>query len=312
MSTALAEPPPRDELAARLRAETTGVRLSISWLGVRRTLSRAQQTEAADTFRAAREYVAANKKLLDTGHPAFQAATRVRHRAVALWKGMSLPFPEPGVRLIKRPDVAELDRRLGGLAAELAEAVRQLQERYDELRDLARVRLGRLYDPRDYPAELADEFALRWEFPPVDPPDYLRRLHPELYQRECRRVAAQFNEAVRLAEEAFLTEFRELIAHLAERLGGRADGTPKVFRDSAVANLQEFFERFGRLDVGSHDELDRLVRDAQSLLAGVDPGSLRTDATLRGEIHGELARVETALETLLVDRPRRHVLRRAK
>ncbi|MBX3427552.1 MAG: hypothetical protein KF688_17870 [Pirellulales bacterium] len=293
-----------------MRAETAGVRLSISWLGVRRTLSRAQQTEAADTFRAAREYVAANKKLLDTGHPAFQAATRVRHRAVALWKGMSLPFPEPGIRLIKQADVAELDRRLAGLATELSGAVELLQERYDELRDLARVRLGRLYDPRDYPPELADEFALRWEYPPVEPPAYLRRLHPELYQRECRRVAAQFDAAVRLAEEAFLTEFRELIAHLAERLSGRADGTPKVFRDSAVENLRAFFARFRRLDVGSHAELDRLVADAQSLLAGVAPEALRTDAPLRGEIRRELTRVAETLDGLLVERPRRHVLRR--
>mgnify|MGYP003622267810 CR=1 FL=1 len=146
----------------------------------------------------------------------------------------------------------------------------------------------------------------------MEPPGYLRRLHPDLYERECRRVAAQFDEAVQLAEQAFLAEFGELVTHLAERLSGRKDGTPKVFRDSAVENLQEFFGRFRRLAVGSSEDLDRRVNDAQALLAGVEPASLRGDATLRGEIRGELQRVGAALDGLLVDRPRRHVLRRAK
>ena len=45
-----------------------------------------------------------------------------------------------------------------------------------------------------------------------------------------------------LAEQAFVSEFAKLVSHLAERLSG-SDGERKVFRDSAVTNLTEFFER---------------------------------------------------------------------
>ncbi|MBX3435480.1 MAG: hypothetical protein KF847_19360 [Pirellulales bacterium] len=309
MTTTLAPPVPP---AARLRLATAGVRLSISWLGLRRSLSRAQQSEAAETFAAAGDYVAATKKLLDTRHPAFQQVTAVRGRAIALWKGMSLPFPEPGIRLLKQDDVPEFDARMTALADELAAAVAALEPHYDELRAVACARLGRLYDPRDYPPALADEFQLRWDYPTVEPPPYLARLHPEVYERERRRVAEQFDAAVRLAEQAFCSELGGLVSRLAERLRAPVDGKPKVFRDSAVENVREFCARFRRLAIGGHDELDELVADAERLVAGIEPHALRTSASLRGEVAGELARVAAGLDELLVDRPRRQILRRAK
>ena len=51
-------------------------------------------------------------------------------------------------------------------------------------------------------------------------------------------MAARFEEAVQLAEQAFLDEFARLVEHLAERISGAGDdGQPRVFRDSAVGNL---------------------------------------------------------------------------
>ena len=92
---------------------------------------------------------------------------------------------------------------------------------------------------------------MAWDFPSVEPPDYLRQLSPALYEQERARVAARFDEAVRLAEEAFTAELAKLVSHLTERLTGQDDGKPKVFRDSAVENLNEFFSRFRTLSVHS-------------------------------------------------------------
>jgi len=44
------------------------------------------------------------------------------------------------------------------------------------------------------------------------------------------------------------------------------DGQPKVFRDSAVENLREFFERFRRLNIRSSPELDEVVQQAQQTI----------------------------------------------
>jgi hypothetical protein len=127
-----------------------------------------------------------------------------------------------------------------------------------------------------------------------------------------QRVAARFNEAVQLAEQAFIEELSALISHLTERLSGGDDGRPKIFRDSAVENLTEFFERFRHLNIGSSQELDNLVAGAQRVIRGVEPQDLRDSRNLRQHISTQLAGVQSVLDGLLVDRPRRNILRRPR
>jgi hypothetical protein len=300
--------PPAD----RLRTTMAAVRVSTKWLGTRKTLTREQTAQAADAFGAEEQFVSAGKRLLDTSHPAFKAVTAIRGRAVAYWRGVTLPYPEAGIRLIRQDQVGRFDDQFTGFGSELRDAVEQLDEHYAELKTSARDQLGRLYNSADYPESLRDMFALSWDFPNVEPPDYLRQLSPELYQQEQRRISARFDDAVRLAEEAFTTELTSLIAHLTERLSGESDGKPKVFRDSAIGNLRDFFDRFRQLNVRSNDQLDALVEHAQQIVRGVDPRSLRGQPPLRERIVSELATVQSALDELLVDRPRRNLLRHPK
>src|SRR6476659_3140340 len=83
----------------RLRFTMAAVRLSFVWLGCRKTLSQEQKAQAADTFGAEGDYVSAAKKLIDTSHPAFKAVSSLKSRIVSYWRCMSLPYPEPGIRL---------------------------------------------------------------------------------------------------------------------------------------------------------------------------------------------------------------------
>ena len=125
-------------------------------------------------------------------------------------------------------------------------------------------------------------------------------------------MQSRFDEAVRLAEEAFTAELAKLLSHLTERLSGNEDGKPKIFRDSAVENLTEFFQRFRELNVRSSEQLDSLVADAQRVIRGVDPQDLRDNAGLRQHVATEMSRVQSVLDGMLVDRPRRNILRSPK
>jgi hypothetical protein len=298
--------------ADQLRKVTAAVRLAFTWLGVRKTLTPEQRARAADAFGAEGDFLSAAKKLLDTSHPAFRAVTSVKHQTVAYWRGISLPYPDPGIRLIRQDDIETFNVRLTNLKSELAEAVKALEGHYAELKAAARERLGRLYNPSDYPESLQSWFAVSWDFPSVEPPDYLRRLNPALYEEESRRVAARFEEAVQLAEQAFLEELAELVSHLGERLTGGEDGKPKVFRDSALENVTEFFRRFRHLNIRSSEELDDLVGQVQRIVRGVKPQQLRDDGSLRENVAGRLASVQPLLDSLLIDRPRRRLLRNPK
>ena len=112
-----------------------------------------------------------------------------------------------------------------------------------------------------------------------------------------------------MAEEAFVSELNRLVSHLSERLSGQEDGKPKVFRDTAVENLREFFSRFRQLNVRSNADLDALVEQAQSVLRGVEPQQLRDNGPRRQQIVSQLAGVQAALDGLMVDRTRRSIIR---
>jgi len=102
----------------------------------------------------------------------------------------------------------------------------------------------------------------------------------------------------------------KLVSHLTERLTGQEDGKPKIFRDSAIANVKEFFDRFRTLSVRSDQQLDDLVSQAQRVIRGVAPQELRENPNLRQHVATQLSAVGAALDGLMVDRPRRSLLRR--
>jgi len=298
--------------AQRLRRTMAAARVSVRWFGIRRSLSAEQKSEAAEPFGAEAKFLSAGKKLLDNTAPSFKAVTAVRGKVIAFWKSLSLPYPEPGIRLIRQDRIDDFAAKMREFQEELAEAVENLVRDYSDLKATARRQLGSLFNSADYPDSLTNMFGIEFDFPSVDAPSYLEQLNPQLYDEECRRVQSRFDEAVRLAEDAFTAELAKLLSHLTERLSGQDDGKPKIFRDSIVENLSEFFQRFRQLNVRSNEQLDRLVADAQQVIRGVAPQDLRDNSGLRQHVATEMSRVQSVLDGLLVDKPRRNILRRPR
>lgn len=298
--------------AERVRHQFAACRIRFKWFGTSKSLNADQKSQAAESFGADTKAIRAGKKLFDTSHESFKALTSLKTQIVKLWKENSLPYPEPGIRLIKHEKISEFDTQFNSLKAQMIEAVRSLDLCFRELKETARERLGSLYDPSDYPMTLLDEFDFEWDFPSVEPPSYLQSLSPELYEQQARRVSARFEQAVEMAEQAFIEELERLIGHLSERLSGDDDGKPKVFRDSAVTGLAEFFGRFRQLNINSNEQLDSLVARCEQMMTGVQPQGLRDNQTLRQQISTKLASVQSSLDGLLVDRPRRNIQRRPR
>lgn len=295
--------------AQRLRQNAAAVRVHFTWWGVHRTLTAQQKEEVGDTYGADARFLTAGKKLVDVRHEAFRRLTSIRTRVVNYWRGLTLPYTEAGVRLIRQSDIEAFVHVLEGFREELVQAETDLNTAYDQIKADARRRLGRLYNPSDYPPEVRGLFHVEWDFPSVEPPSYLMRLNPDLYQQEQERIARRFEEAVQLAEQAFMNEFGKLISHLTGRLANGESGQRQIFRDSVVGNLVDFFERFQHLNVRSNQELDALVEQAQQLVRGVTPQDLRDNDGLRQHVATQMAVVQSQLEGMIVERPRRQIIR---
>jgi hypothetical protein len=296
--------------AQRLRTTMAAVKLAFTWLGVRKTLAPEQRTTAARAFQADRDLLSASKLILDTKNAAYRNVARVRSEASGYWRAETLPFPEAGLRLLPQAKLPAFDSRMAQYRQELQDAARELSSQYDTMKSEAERRLGTLFNASDYPQTLDGLFDMEWSVIPIEPPGYLMALHPDVYQAEQARVRERFESAVELAEQAFATELQRLTAHLAERLTGLHDGQPKVFRDSAVENLREFFERFRRLNIRSSPELDMLVEEAQQVITGIEPQQLRDSVRLRQMVARDFEQIQASVGEMLVDRPRRNILRR--
>jgi len=126
--------------AERLRTTMAACRVQFTWWGVQRALNAEQKAQAAQAFDAEGEFLSAGKKLLDTKHSAFRAVTAIRTHVNDYWKGITLPFPTPGVRLIKLEEVENCDRQMADFKLELEDAVADLDCPIDELKRAAAVR----------------------------------------------------------------------------------------------------------------------------------------------------------------------------
>ena len=300
--------PSRREIADRLRQEAVGVRLERSQFGVTRKLTAEQRDQIAQMFDAESARLSAGKKLLNKRHEAYLRVTSLLNRAKEVWMDTTLPYPDPGIRLIRRDRIPDFDGRMRAIRTELREAAVALERVYrDELIPDARRTLGAVFNPSDYPVEIAGEFDIQVSYPNVEPGEYLREISPRLYEQEQERIRARFEEAIALAEQAFTDEFAKAVQHMAERLTPGPDGKAKVFQETTLGNLTEFFQRFRDLNVGSNAALDDLVTQAQWAVQGIDVKALRNDVHAREAIRSAMQNLGTQLDGLMVDRPKRKI-----
>jgi hypothetical protein len=154
--------------AQRLRWQTAAVRVSFCWFGVHRTLTNQQKEEVGESYGADSRLLRAGKKIIDVRHEAFRKLTAIRTRVVNYWRALTLPYTEPGLRLIKQSDIAPFVLTMESCHEELTAAEAELNGVYDQMKADAERRLGRLFDPYDYPPHLRGQFSIAWDFPSVE------------------------------------------------------------------------------------------------------------------------------------------------
>ena len=295
------------DIARKLRKQTAAVRLQVAKLGTNKALNFQQRQQAAQPFAAETDSLSARKRLLNTKDAAYREVVGCINQAKALWRAFTIPYPEKGIRLLRKDRVQEFTTRMDEIKAKLAVVVVELQNVYPQLREAAKEALGALYDENDYPASIEGRFAIEYEWPNVDPPEYLKQINPALYQEQLDKMRQRFSEAIRLTEEGLAIELQKLIAHLCDRLTPGEDGKPKMIRESAVENLNEFFKKFTEINLGDTGGLKGLVEQAKGVLANQNVEALRKDVTARQSLAEAMAAVKQQIDAVVVAKPTRHI-----
>jgi hypothetical protein len=309
----------RTEAANHLQSDWGGCAVSfVGWPGTTSAVKPDKKAIMADAVGAKK--IGASVPKFDTKAPTYKALVAVKGKIKETWERFTLDWVEDGIRLIRQDRLADFRAAIEPLTAELDTARDAFAAVYPDLIARARDDNGDLYDPAAYLPTFDGQYAFTVDYPSLTAPSWLRDFSPNLYAEQSAKIAARFDQAVSLAEDAFAGELATMLDTLQRKLNGLDDGTEKRLHESSLTNLREFFRRFQSLNLHSSAELDRVVAQAEEALSGksliggqpVTREELRDSESLRRDVRTRLSAVTATLEGMMVNQPRRALTRRPK
>lgn len=206
-----------------------------------------------------------------------------------------------------QPVVAQLDDYI----KQREKLIEEFLAVYEKAKGEAKKRLKELYDLTDYPARqaLRMSFYVDYQLTAESVPKKLQDISKKLFESERLKIVNKWEEAGEQIRSVLRSSMADLVSHLAERLTGASEeGKPKIFRDTAVKNIEEFLESFDPRNVTKDQELKTLVDRCRKVLHGVDVKQLRDEESEeRKRVAGEMGKVKAALDKLVVEKPSRRL-----
>jgi len=278
------------------------VQLSTSIWGATRKINPSQLADRP----VSSEWFRANKKLVD--YDALKPIRKVANTSRSYLTGVSLPFPIHGMVFMPKEMISKVDRKLNDFKASFNGAVETFVKRYDELREMAMVYLGDLFNETDYPLDICAKFSFVWRFVILDVPNgNTAILAPEVYEREKEKFVQTMEQARELAIVSLREQFSQMVKRITERFTTGQEGKPKVFKNGTVNNFYEYFENFKDRNIFRDDQLAELVEQAQAILGGRSAESIRSDEQLKENVRSGMQTVEKAMADIFT-MPRRRIV----
>lgn len=228
------------------------------------------------------------------------------NRARNYLRKITLPFPLKGCQLIPRKIIPIVQIRLQEFKFAYNSAVEDFLYWYPQTVVDAKHSLGELYDDSDYPTiyALRSRFRFEWRYITIGPSN-TKVLPPSIYKEEVDKFKNLMEQAREEAIQALRQEFVDLISNITDKLQGHDDGCPKRLRSAAVDNLKEFLAQFSSRNIFEDEELERLVDQCREIISDTSAGTIRTNSTVKQELHTQMSELLQAVDKQFENLPRR-------
>jgi len=278
------------------------VQLSTSIWGATRKINPNQFTDKV----VSSEWLRANKKLVDPD--ALKPINKIANMARSYLNAVSLPFPLHGLVFMPKEMISKVDEKLDCFKTDFNNTVEAFIASYDQLREVAMVYLGELFNEMDYPIDVSSKFSFNWRFVILDVPNgNTAILAPEVYEREKEKFVQTMEQARELAIQSLRDEFAGMVERITERFTTGPNGKPKIFKNGTVNNFYEYFETFKDRNIFRDDQLAELVERAQGILGGTSAETIRSNDQLKERVRSDMQAVEKSMEETL-SMPRRKII----
>jgi hypothetical protein len=246
------------------------------------------------------------KRLFDSD--TYREINKVRTEARVYVADHSLPLIllKKGAYLIPKANEKMVEEKLAELSVQFRTLVGKFADEWDALVVKSKKPLGSLYNPSDYytKEEVQRRFAITWSWIRFDVPI---DLDEELFKKEQAKHEKTWQEARDVWMGLLRAQFAEVVDHLVERLTPSKDGKKKIFRDSALTNINEWTAAFDPRNIPDDVQLKVLVDQAKKLVKGADPNVLREDEHAREQVRAAFTTIKNTLTTMVIDKPSREV-----
>lgn len=223
--------------AEKLMKECVGFQFNFTgtWPRGGRAWTKEKKSSIASEFGYEEESAfTARDNLYDSRCKPVKEVNELRGRISKYVHGLVLPVADaeafakvPGLYLLRRADVEQVDKKLLEFQVEMAGQASKFNASREEVLAASLAKLGaKNFDPKQYPAEWI--FGCRWGYPDVTPPSYLEKLCPAAYARELQKLQNQMADTVNLASSEFLENFANVISSWAEKF----DPFIRIYPDS--------------------------------------------------------------------------------
>jgi hypothetical protein len=217
------------------------------------------------------------------------------------------PFSR-GYHLIPISLVDVVYARLDEVEKEYMSLAAVFVQEYEQCKEQAKLRLGLMYEECNYPSvdRIRNGFRVDRRLMELTVPGQ-SKVGSAINNLEKSKAQRQWQEAAEEVTYALREQFRELVAHLADRLEPWSDGKRRALHASAVDKVVEWMNLFNNRNILNDDEMDKLVAQAKEVMKGKPAKMLRDNDTMRVQLQGEMNKVKAALDTLLVNAPSRRI-----
>lgn len=209
-------------------------------------------------------------------------------------KELTRPWDDDGRRLIPLGLAPQYEYEIDGLRAEFEAAVDQFVQEYPSLKNEAINTLGEMFNPADYPDDIADRFGVTLDYEPVPEAEHAPKGYEKAVEEAMRRKMKEsadqlFHRVVNALSEVN----RKLAAHQERIEAGDKRGR---FRLSVMEELTALTDLLPALNIEGDPFLDGVAARIRRELAGVDPEQLRDDERTRKETMAEVEAILKEME----------------
>lgn len=275
--------------------------LSISvWTG--RKLDRRASEDVAAQNNADKGVANVYKKLLGdcaelSTAQKFAANSRSTHYAI------TMPWSDLGMRLCPTttyiaPEGYEFT--MTGLQTEFFRLSGVFLNAYEWERSNAQIKLGKLFNPDEYPTadSLASKFKFRFTAVPLpDVGDWRLDVGNEAQRVMKEQYEKFYGDQLKGAMDDVWQRTFNALEKMSERLDYREEDK-KVFRDSMVENVQGVIALLKDFNITNDPMMNSAYRKLSQAMQGISPDALREDAGLRMETKRSVDEVKKIIANL--------------